>query len=400
VFSRRTGWVLTPNLLHKALEHRQRSKTPFIDLTLSNPTVAGLQWADGEGLRAALSSPEILSYAPEPFGSIEARAALSTWFSRRGLPIPPEQLCLTASTSEAYSFLFKLLCDPGDVVLVPSPSYPLFDYLTGLEGVTLRPYELRYDGEWHIDLASLDEALSRSEGASGSQLRAIVALHPNNPTGHYLKPAEFDALVDRCATHGLALISDEVFYEHGLAEQGITAPRAATHRGCLCFSLGGLSKLAGLPQIKLGWIAASGPELILTEALGRLEIIADSALSVGAPAQLALPYVLRRVDGFLAEVDARLRRNLGALDQALGEASAATRLRCEGGWSALLRLPLVRSSEDWAIHLLEQHDVLVQPGYFFGLASSLHPDSYVVVSLLCPEDPFSSGVSKLAEAVG
>ena len=396
MFSARTEWPLTPNRLHQAVEKRRAAGLPIIDLTVSNPSQVGLRWPDPDGLRAALSRAEVLTYAPEPFGAIEARAALAGWFADHGLSITPERLCLTASTSEAYAFLFKLVCNPGDAVLIPAPSYPLFEYLANLDEVAVVPYQLRYDGEWHVDQSSLDEALSHPDATP----RAIVAIHPNNPTGQYLKPSELDLLIDRCAHRGLALISDEVFYEHSLSERAAPAPRAATRDECLVFSLGGLSKLAGLPQLKLAWIAASGPAAMLSSALARLEIIADTFLSVSAPAQLALPYVLGGVDAFVARSKLRLHRNLLALDRALTAAPAATRLRCEGGWNAMVRLPATRSSEDWAIQLLEQQGVLVQPGYFYDLGAALSADASVVLSLLCEEEPFVLGASGLAGASG
>jgi aspartate/methionine/tyrosine aminotransferase len=395
MFSARTDWSLSPNRLHEAVAQRRRMCLPIVDLTVSNPSQVGLGWSDPDGLRAALSQPSVLSYAPDPFGSLAARAALAGWLASRGLPIGPERICLTASTSEAYAFLFKLLCDPGEAVLVPAPSYPLFEFLADLNDLAVRPYQLRYDGEWHIDLNSLDEALSGHDGTP----RALVAIHPNNPTGQYLKRSELDVLVDRCERRGLALISDEVFYEHAVeagAAASTPAARAATRSECLVFSLGGLSKLAGLPQLKLAWIAASGPANLLDRALARLEIIADTFLSVGAPAQVALPYVLSKLDAFLARTRERLRRNLATLDRLLADAPTATRLRCEGGWNAMVRLPATRSSEEWALALLEQAGVLVQPGYFYDLGASLNPDASVVLSLLCEEAPFAAGTSAVA----
>lgn len=390
MFSRRTGWQLSPNALSQALDHLRQEGRALIDLTEVNPTHAGLGWSDGEGLRAALSQEGVLEHLPDPFGLPTARAALAQWLGRRGLRLPITQLCLTASTSEAYAYLFKLLCDPGDAVLVPTPSYPLFDYLAGLEGLSLHNYPLRYDGEWHIDFGTLEATL-----LEGPPARALVAIHPNNPTGNYLKPAELDRLRAICAAQDLALISDEVFYEHGVEPPTAIADRAASGDHCLTFTLGGLSKLAGLPQLKLGWIAVNGPPELVATALGRLEVIADSYLSVGAPVQHALPYVLRHTDAFLGAADARLRKNLAALDRALVQAPHLSRLRCEGGFCAVLRLPQVRSSEDWALHLLVHNGLLVQPGAWYGLT----PDAYVVVSLLCDEATFAAGVSTLAAGV-
>src|SRR5581483_6695352 len=244
--------------------------------------------------------------------------------------------------------------------------------------VRLSPYQLRYDGEWHVDAGSLDDALT----SGGTHPRAILAIHPNNPTGHYLKAAELSLLIDRCRRHDLALISDEVFYEHRLDEAREPGPRLATVDGCLCFSLGGISKLAGLPQLKLGWVAVSGPPKAVSAALARLELIADTALSVSAPVQLALPYILEGSQAFVATAGVRLRRNLATLDRAIA-GTPSSRLRCEGGWTAMLRLPATRTSEEWALRILECSGVLVQPGYFYDLGRPMNPDAYVVLSLLC-----------------
>ncbi len=392
MFSRRTAWQLRLNPLSRAIEAQRAAGRSLIDLTIANPSTAGLTWPDGEGLRRALAAPEVLGYTPEPFGLVSAREALAGWLTEHGLPLPIAQLCLTASTSEAYGFLFKLLCDPGEAVLVPAPSYPLFDDLAGLEGIEPIPYRLRYDGEWHLAPGALAEALA----AAGGRARALVTIHPNNPTGHYQKVDELEALRECCQAEGLALISDEVFYEHRLTEGRPPAPRAAASDRVLTFSLGGLSKLAGLPQLKLGWIAASGPSGPLAEALARLDVLADTYLSVGAPAQLALPQVLGGADAQLARIRGRLLGNLAALDRALRRAPPITRLRCEGGWTAVLRLPATRSSEGWALKLLDEAQLLVQPGYLYGLGE---PDAHLVVSLLTAEGPFSAGVEALARAV-
>lgn len=345
---------------------------PAFDLTSSNPTRAGLDY--GELLRPVLEAAQARSlvYAPESFGLATAREALAR---RTGLS--PADICLSASTSEAYSYLFKLLCDPGDVVLVPAPSYPLFEHLAELEAVQVQTYRLAYDGAWHVNLDSVRQSLT-------PRTRAIVAVSPNNPTGNYLSQAERDAL----EAPGVPVIYDEVFAEFPL--QGAAPPRS---RGSdtLTFTLDGLSKRAGSPQLKLGWTCLGGSAKVRAEARPRLELIADTFLSVGTPIQQALPDLLELCPGITRGILARCRSNWQVLEAALSD-SPVSLLRSEAGWGAVLQLPRVQSEEQLVLGLLREADVLVQPGWYYDFES----EPFAVVSLLSEPRVFREGVARLA----
>ncbi len=349
---------------------------PGFDLTGSNPTRAGIVYPEellGVLVRAQADS---LVYRPEPFGLLAAREAVA---HTTGAAV--RDIMLTASTSEAYAFLFKLLCDAGDAVLVPAPSYPLFEHLAELEGVQALPYRLAYDGAWHIDIDSLRRAIT-------PRVRAIVVVSPNNPTGQYLSEREADVL----AALGLPLISDEVFGEFPLVQ---TVPhRARPRKDCLTFRLDGLSKRAGSPQLKLGWTVVSGPEVARRAACQRLELIADTFLSVGTPIQHALPGLLELCPRVTAAIAARCRENLSALERAVAS-SSVTLLRAEAGWSSVLRLPAVRSEEQWVLSLLREQQVLVQPGWYYDFES----EPFVVVSLLTEPHVFQAGTARLVDHV-
>lgn len=329
--------------------------------------------------------PEVhaAAYAPEPFGLASARGAVSSWMARRGTPTDASRVLLTASTSEAYAFLFKLLCDPGDEVLVPQPSYPLLEHLSRLELVQARPYALRYDGRWHIPVDEVARAVT-------SRTRAIVLVSPNNPTGSFTKRDELAGL----ARLGVPLISDEVFAEYPHRDDPARAPSALLADGALVFTLFGLSKLAALPQRKLSWMAVGGPDAAVDEALSRLDIIADTFLSVATPVQLALPEILAAHAPVTEAIGARVLHNLAVL-RARATDSPATVLDVEGGWYATLRLPATHDDEAWALGLLDQANVLVQPGYFYDFAGG----SYIVVSLLGPEVDFAAGAARVIEYV-
>jgi aspartate/methionine/tyrosine aminotransferase len=354
----------------------------ILDLTESNPTRAGLPCPDD--LLALLARPEARRYEPFPFGLPAAREAVATDFARRGCPVPPDRLVLSASTSEAYAFLFKLLCDPGDEVLVPRPGYPLFEFLGTLESVRVRTYPLVHDGEWHVDVAAL-------RAAFGPRTRAVVVVSPHNPTGACLKRDERDALESLCARHGVALVSDEVFADYSFRDDARRAPSVAHDGPALAFALGGLSKSCGLPQLKLAWTAVTGPESLRREALARLEVVADTYLSVSTPVQVAAPEILSRRDELSAPIRARLRTNLEALRAAIGPGCPATLLEPEGGWSAVVRVPATRTEEERVTRLLEERDVLVHPGYFFDFPH----EAFLVLSLLPPEDDFAEGVARV-----
>jgi alanine-synthesizing transaminase len=379
VFSHRTARSRAPNALAEQLAI---SPAPRFDLCGSNPTTAGIDYPAElwRSLERAVADSHV--YRPEPFGSRAARVAIARHFAQtRAVAAPAlEDVLLTASTSEAYSFSFKLLCDPGDEVLVPAPSYPLFEHLAELEGVRLAPYRLAYDGAWHIDLASVQSALT-------PLTRALIVVSPNNPTGQYLTQAELSSLEQL----GLPILSDEVFFEYPL-----TAGRrfVAQPQSCLGVCLGGLSKLAGSPQLKLAWAILSGPEPQRREARERLELIADTFLSVATPIQQALPALLEAAPLVSAAIGARCRHNLSQLAQ-LSAGSPLTLLRAEGGWSAVLRLPNVVGEEDFVLGLLRAESVLVQPGWFYDFESQ----PFCVVSLLTEPSTFRAGCERLVDYV-
>jgi alanine-synthesizing transaminase len=385
VFSARTGWTRAPNRLSAMVEARRRSGAPLLDLTETNPTRAGL--LAPPDILAALADPAALAYAPEPFGLRAAREAIAADARRRGADVAPDRLVLTASTSEAYAFAFKLLCDPGDEVLVPRPSYPLFEYLAGLESVEVRPYPLRYDGTWHVDMAEMEEALS-------ARTRAIVVVSPNNPTGSFVKAAEADALREIAAGGGAAIISDEVFADFALREDAGRAATLFADGPALTLCLGGLSKSCGLPQLKLAWMALAGPAASREEARGRLEVVADTYLSVSTPVQHAAPAVLSRLPELQAPIRERILGNLGLL-QAAARGAPATVLDVEGGWSAVLHVPATQSEDEWVTTLVERDGVLVHPGYYFDFAR----EAYLVLSLLPPPETFAEGVARLVRRV-
>jgi aspartate/methionine/tyrosine aminotransferase len=313
----------------------------------------------------------------------QAREAVAADFGRRGARVAPERVLLTTSTSEAYAFLFKLLLDPGDVVLVPRPSYPLFEYLARLEGGATAAYELDYDGEWHLSVEKLGRRV-------GERARALCVVNPNNPTGSFLKRDEREALLGLCAARGLALISDEVFADYAFADDARRAPSLAEDGDALCFCLGGLSKSCGLPQLKLGWLAAFGPDALRGEALARLELIADSYLSVGAPVQAAAPALLARLPELQRGIRERVAGNLERLRQGVAD-SGATLLRVEGGWYGVLQVPRTLGEEERALRLLERRGVLVHPGYFFDFSD----EAYLVLSLLPRPEQFARGLAAL-----
>jgi len=382
MFSRRTAHETEPNALSLALAAHRAAGLSVCDLTVSNPTVTGLPY-DSARLRSALSDPRCLRYEPMSFGLESARRAVQELQQAAGFELPIERVVLTSSTSEAYAFLFKLLCDGGDEVLIPRPSYPLLEHLAALEHVSVSNYELCYDGAWHIDFDALERAL-------GARTRAIVVVNPNNPTGSFLKKDE----LARLSSYGLPIISDEVFSGFALASDPRRVQSVLETDQALVFALGGLSKLAALPQMKLAWLCAAGPPALVTPALARLELIADTFLSPNTPVQLALPEILAARGPVEHALKARIESNFAALHSAL-RGSAATPLFLEGGWYATVRLPAVRSETDWVLTLLEQDGVLAQPGWFYDFCAG----AQLVLSLITEEPQFALGVARIAERV-
>lgn len=384
-FSHRIPSQLAPNRLAAALAARRRADRPVFDLTESNPTRAGFEYP--RDLLASLASSRGLIYAPEPFGMLEARRAIAADYARRGIRVDPERVVLTASTSEAYSLLFKLLVDPGGEVLLPRPSYPLFELLTDLDGVVGRPYDLEYHGAWSIDFASVERAMT-------PRTRAVLLVHPNNPTGSFASREEFERLTKLCGSQDLACIVDEVFAEYELEpDMARDAASVLAQPDVLTFSLGGLSKAVGLPQMKLGWIVVAGPERQVRQALERLEVICDTYLSVSTPVQLAAADLLVRGAAVRAQILTRVRANYKRLKERGACAPSCHVLAAAGGWYGVVRVPTLRPEEELVLDLLNRDGVLVHPGYFFEFPS----DSFLVVSLLTPETQFTAGVDRLFE---
>jgi alanine-synthesizing transaminase len=386
MFASRTNWNLQPNRFAKAVEEHRRSGKPLFDLTNSNPTTCGFSYPE-ERLFAALQDRRVLRYEPESQGLRQAREAIADYYSGRPgffaaqARVDPSRIILTASTSEAYNYVFRLLCDVGDEVLVPAPSYPLFEYLADLADIRPVPYPLIYDQGWQIDFAGLSASLI-------SRSKAIMVVHPNNPTGSFVKRQEAQKLAEICARRNLAIIADEVFLDYA---DGADPPCTfASDSAALTFTLSGLSKISLLPQMKLGWIVVSGPDELVDAAMQRLDMIGDTYLSPSTLGQLALGEMLSMRGDLQKQMQQRLCSNLKFLD-ALMQQSSVDRLKREGGWYAVLRVPAKRSDEDLAIELLENCDVLVHPGHFFDFPR----DGFVIVSLIAREAEFQEGARRL-----
>ncbi len=380
MFANRTNWNLAPNKLSEALAAHRAAGKPLLDLSVSNPTKCGFVYSQ-DAILDALHNPQALNYEPIPRGLALARLAVAEYYASHGANIAAADIFLTTSTSEAYSFALRLLCNPGDEVLIQAPSYPLFDFLADIQDVRLVRYPLLYDHGWQIDFHALEQAIT-------ARTRGVIVVHPNNPTGHFTKPAEMARLNAICSAHEMALIADEVFLDFTL---GAELPASfAANRGALTFTMSGLSKIAGLPQMKAAWLVVSGPPHSKDEALARLEVIADTYLSMNAPVQLAIPAFLEQREAFQKQLMARVRRNLSELDRQLAAQKICSRLEVEGGWYAVLRVPATRSDEDLAIELLTTRGVYVHPGHFYDFSS----EGFLVVSLIGGEADFSEGISE------
>jgi alanine-synthesizing transaminase len=377
-FSQRTDWNTEESELAQAYRLRKRAKLPIADLTASNPTRCG--FLIDLDLLAALTDPQALDYNPQPRGLLPARQAVCAYYTDHGVMLRPEQIVLTTSTSEAYSFLFRLLCNPGEEILFPQPGYPLFDFLADLDDVKVKTASLVYDQGWQIDPEGFRRAIT-------PQTRAIVLVHPNNPTGHFTKPWEAEELAKLCREFDLSLIVDEVFLDYSLKKEGASS-FAAGLKDVPVFVVSGISKIAGLPQMKSAWIVATGPES--DQALDRLEVIADTFLSMNAPVQGALPEWLANRTEMQWQIQSRVAANLAELDRKLALSPLVQRLEMEGGWYAVLRIPAIEPDEQTVLELLER-GVWVHPGYFFGMA----PSGWLVISLLAPKEEFSLGIAKL-----
>lgn len=387
MISSRLPSSIASNALARLIQVKRRGGAAIVDLTESNPTRVGLSYPDT--LLTPLADARALEYDPQPLGLWPARAAVAADFRRRGIVLSADRVALTASTSEAYALLFKLLCDAGDEVVVPHPSYPLFEHLTRLESVNAIPYALDYHGAWRIEMESVRRAI-------GDRTRAILIVSPNNPTGSILHRDDLAQLADLAAAAQLPLIGDEVFADYRLDPAPDATPVLAAG-GVLAFSLGGLSKSAGLPQVKLGWIGFGGPSDRVDEILAAYEIVADTYLSVATPVQAAAAELIERGAAIRSQILARVKRNLDVLRQAAGACPAVTVLPVEGGWSAVIQVPSVMTEETLVLALLEHDDVLVHPGYFFDFPR----EAFVVVSLLVEPAIFERAIPRvLARAAG
>ena len=387
MFSDRTNWNLATNRLAEALAQFRACRSDLIDLTASNPTECGFHY-DGAGILKAMITPAALKYHPDPRGLASARKAVVEYYAQRGNEVALDDMVLTTSTSEAYSFAFRLLCNPGDEVLIPTPSYPLFDFLAEIQDVRLTRYPLIYDHGWQIDIHALEQAIS-------PRTRGVIVVHPNNPTGHFTRAGEIARLNQLCSSRRLAIIADEVFLDFALDDADAGASSFVRNSEALTFTMSGLSKISGLPQMKFSWLAVSGPPEEKREALARLEIIADTYLSMNAPVQLAAPTLLAQRYGFQQQLRSRVRGNLAELDRQLSEQKSCARLQVEGGWYAVLRVPATRSDEELAVELLTTHGVYVHPGHFYDFAR----EGFLVVSLITPEREFTRGIEKLLALV-
>ncbi len=386
-FARRTSWNLSLNRYTEALEAHRKAGREVLDLTTSNPTTIGLHYRE-DSLLHALGHREALTYEPQAKGLLSSREAIVAYYAGQGSHISPDDLILTTSTSEAYSFVFRLLCDPGDVLLVPLPSYPLFDFLAGLHDVNLMSYELVYDHGWQIDFHSLRSAMERARTDAGT-CRGILVVNPNNPTGSYVKPHETESLNRLCIANEMAIIADEVFLDYRLG--GSLRSTFSSNRDHLTFALSGVSKISGLPQMKVAWIAVVGPDPLKAEAVRRLEVIADTYLSMNAPVQWAVPEMLEERRGIQRQLMSRIRQNLSELDSQLATQKLCQRLEIEGGWYAVLRVPAMSSDEEFSVALLRETDVLVQPGHFYDFPA----DGYLVLSLITESRIFHDGIRRM-----
>ena len=416
MFSERTNWRLAQNRFTQAVEEARARGEKVLDLTASNPTRVGLSY-DSAAILGALGSARALDYDPQAKGLLSARQSVADYYrAEHGIAdADAERIVLTASTSEGYSYVFRLLCNAGDELLVPKPSYPLFEFLADLQDVKLVLYPLLYDHGWQMDFHSMEKAVTE-------RTRGVVVVHPNNPTGSYVKAGEVEMLNSFCRAHGLAVIVDEVFLDYGLEpprDGGETNTRSlhapldrhsptqrlgrddnrvegssfVGNRDVLTFTLSGLSKVVALPQMKVAWVVTSGPPDVAQEAIGRLEVIADTYLSMNAPVQWAVPALLEQRTSIQRQLLERVRANLAELDRQLAQQRACQRLSVEGGWYAVLRVPVTRSDEELAIELVREKSVVVHPGHFFDFPQ----DGYLVLSLITAEEEFAEGIGRVLE---
>ena len=385
MFSKRTNWNFSENKLSLLLKSLKQKGESVIDLSQSNPTQCNFKYLTELDLLTPLARLANLDYQPSPNGKKEARQAIQTYYRQKGIHVDPERIFLTASTSEAYTHIFRLLTNPQDRILIPRPSYPLFHFIADLNDVALDPYSLRYEqNQWRLPINELTSSLH-------SNTKAVIVVHPNNPTGSFLKISEAAELIQVAKSKSLALISDEVFSDYGFENDSQRKSSFADTKEVLTFTLGGISKSLGLPQMKLSWIIVSGPEKVASEALERLEIIADTYLSVNTPAQEALTDWFGLQKQIQKEIKDRIHQNKTWLEQKIQGQSRIVYLKSEGGWYGILKLPNSKTEEEWILEFLEKDHVLVHPGYFFDFEE----ETYIVLSLLPECTQFQDGVNRI-----
>ena len=382
-FASRTDWNLTSNPLTQFLKERQATGIPILDLTASNPTRCSFNYPIQE-ISKALTQSQSFIYEPHPKGHVEARNAIAAYYEEMGIQLNPEHIFLTASTSEAYSFIFRLITNPGDSILVPQPGYPLFDFLCTLNDIELTPYPLIYEKNWHIDFETLSKSIQ-------PRTKAILLVHPNNPTGSYIRTAEKHAFVSLAKENKLSLISDEVFFDYPLKHESKKFHSFAGSSEVMTFTLNGLSKMAALPQMKLAWIVVTGPKEISQKAVSRLEIITDTFLSVNTPTQVALSEILKNRKFIQNQILKRLHENEKFLRNLIKNFPACEYLESEGGWYVILKMPKTKTDEEWALELLKKQGVLVHPGHFYNFDDEGH----LVISLLPSPEIFVEGMNKI-----
>lgn len=387
MFSIRTNWQRKPNRLTELYNLLRDNGEKILDLTASNPTQCGIVYPANEIL-PSLGNPRSLQYDPQPQGIIPARKAVCAYYRSRDVDLSPHQVFLTASTSEAYSTVFKLLCNAGDEVLIPRPSYPLFEYLAQINDVAMQHYSLRYDGVWHIDFDSLTASITE-------KTKAIIIIHPHNPTGMFLKKYEHERLVQIATEHRLALIVDEVFLEYGFSDYAEKFNSSASERRVLTFTLNGISKMIGMPQMKLGWIVLSGPDVELAEASHRLEMLCDTFLSVNTPVQEALSTLFQSGESVREQIMERIKSNYAFLDRSLGNGGNCSLISSEGGWYGIIRVPRIKSDEEWCIGILRETKVYLYAGYHFDFEE----EGFLIVSLLPENKIFEDGVQRIIEYI-
>lgn len=368
MFSSRTNWNLSPNKLSLLIEQKRKQGDVILDLTESNPTKVGFDFYN-DSILNPLKNADNLIYEPDPKGLLNARVAVSGYYKKKGIDVNPENIILTSGSSEAYSFILKLIAEVGDEVLVPVPSYPLLNIISQINDVVLKHYRLVYDGEWHIDFDSITSAITK-------KTKAILVIHPNNPTGSYIKKYEHKMLVELAAKYNLAIISDEVFLDYAITDNEQRHESFAVTNDVLTFTMSGISKMLGLPQMKLGWIVVNGKHC--ADAVSRLEMIADTYLSVNIPAQNSLSYWLNQYQYINFKILNRVKQNYLLLQEISKKNTSSSVLYVEGGWNAVIQLPNVRQDDEWVEYFLQNSNVLFQPGYFYDFQG----DAYLVMSLV------------------